>query len=578
MSSDLLASIPLFSGVDDSNRRALSESMTSVSLHSGETLVSEGDEGDAMFVLVSGRLRAFVSGDGEERAVGDVSAGEVVGEMALISDEPRSATVRAVRDSQLLRLDRDDFMAAVNQQPSLLVETARVVVRRLERSIHGHQDPSTPRTIAVIAAGGGSDPSSLARELAANLGAPVVDSAARDEVAEAGSDAVAAWLHELELTNERVVYLADPQLTPWTERCLRQADRVLLAAERTGSTDLNEVEQALPATTMARCDLILVHPASASMPSGTSAWLRGRQVTRHHHVRAGDGFGALTRNLTGDEVAVVLSGGGARGMCHIGVLRAFEEREMPIDLIGGTSFGSLLAGWHAVGNDWKQVRDLAHHYLVAKGKPIDLTIPVTALTSSKKVSDRIHESAGETDIEDMWRPMFAVSTNLTQGRTEVHSEGKLWKAIRASIAIPGVFAPVRSASGDVLVDGGIMDNLPIATMRQIQDGGPLIAVDLRREIDMPSSDLPDHGHVPGLGLLWRRLNPVSSKPKAPTITDVMLRTTEAGSVLQARAQLGLADHVLRPDVSEFALMDWQALDRLIEVGYEHAMAEMGDWA
>jgi NTE family protein len=284
------------------------------------------------------------------------------------------------------------------------------------------------------------------------------------------------------------------------------------------------------------------------------------------------------RNLTGTELALVLSGGGARGMAHIGVIRALGEANVPIDLIGGTSFGSLVAAWHSIGLDWEGMRDVANHYLVALGQPIDVTVPMAALTSSKKVSDRIRGSIGRVSIEDLWRPAFAVSANLTRGEVEVHQRGPLWKAVRASIAIPGVFAPVRSETGDVLVDGGIMDNLPIATMRRLQDGGPLVAVDLRAEVSMPADDLPTHGHLPGLRLLWQRLNPFATNPRAPSIADILLRATETGSVLNARAQLPLADYLLHPDVGDFGLLQWNGLDALIEIGYRDACRELAAWA
>lgn len=581
----ILGDLQLFASLSDDAVGVLADAVESTHIKGGETLMSEGDVADALYVVVSGRLRAFVNTDDGEQAVGDISAGEVVGEMALLSEKPRSATVRAVRDCHLLRLSGDDFIAAVHRDPTTLIETAKVVVARLERSIHGHVDPPTPRAIAVLPAGDTADHHRVASLLADALGerTAFVDRNARDlhiGDGEVSDVELSAWLNERESDSEIVVYASDIETSPWTDRCIRQADRILLVAAADGPTSLNSIErqlQTMSSATTARVDLVLLHPESSANPSGTSRWLRDRRTSRHHHVK-GDDVSALVRNLTGKEIALVLSGGGARGMAHIGVIRALTEAGVTIDLIGGTSFGSLVAAWHAIGMEWRGIRDAAHKYLVAKGQPIDVTIPLAALTSSKKVSDRIHETLGDTEIEDLWQPMYAVSANLTKGEVEIHRRGTLWRAVRASIAIPGVFAPVKSATGDVLVDGGIMDNLPIATMRGIQDGGPLLAVDLKATVSMPTDDLPTHGHLPGLRLLWRRIHPFADNLKAPSIADILLRTTETGSNLNARTQMPLADYVLNPDVADFGLLQWTGLDSLIEIGYRHANERLQAWA
>jgi predicted acylesterase/phospholipase RssA len=581
----VLGELQLFSALDGAALEVLADAVESMHLRGGDTLMHEGEKADALYVVVSGRLRAFVDAEGGEQPVGDISAGEVVGEMALLSHSPRSATVRAVRDCHLLRLSDADFEKAVHSNPSTLIETARVIVARLERSIHGHTPPPTPRAIAVLPAGDGIDHQAFAKDLANALGGRtvLVDRQTRDDHAGENDPTeaeLAAWLYDTELRSDAVVYASEPGASPWTHRCIRQADRILLVGARAGNPALNDVEQELLASrgkTTARIDLVLLHPQGAPPPSGTAKWLDRRDVVRHHHVRGAD-IRALVRNLTGTELALVLSGGGARGMAHIGVIRALGEAGVPIDLIGGTSFGALVAGWHAIGLDWNEIRNAANHYLVALGQPIDVTVPVAALTSSKKVSDRVHRSLGEAFIEDLWRPAFAVSANLTRGEVQLHRRGSLWKAVRSSIAIPGVFAPVRSETGDVLVDGGIMDNLPIAIMRGLQDGGPLVAVDLKAAVSMPADDLPTHGHLSGLRLLWQRINPFADNPRTPSIADILLRATETGSVLNAKAQIPLAEYLLRPDVGDFGLLQWSGLDDLIEIGYRHTIQELETWA
>jgi CRP-like cAMP-binding protein len=134
---ELLSRIALFSELSEPSVQALAEKAASIYLQAGSILMREGGPGDALYALVSGRMRVFAEQpDGSSVAVGEISAGEVIGEMALLSDEPHSATVKAIRDSHLFEISRDDFEHLSREEPTVAMAVARLMVGRLNRSIH----------------------------------------------------------------------------------------------------------------------------------------------------------------------------------------------------------------------------------------------------------------------------------------------------------------------------------------------------------------------------------------------------------------------------------------------------------
>jgi NTE family protein/lysophospholipid hydrolase len=551
----------------------------------------EGGPGDALYALVSGRLRVFADQpDGSNEAVGEISAGEVVGEMALLSDEPHSATVKAIRDSHLLEIAREDFEALSREEPTVTMAIARLMVGRLRRSIHRAGEVGRVRSLALVGANHEHSLDGFAAQLedalqttasVATLSSRLVEaSVGRHHVgASPGSVAdleLVEWLNRQEAAHDIVVYVTDPVMSAWTQRCLRQADRVLVVGRASSSPTAGEIESSLSKTrsdSAARTDLVIVHPPGTSSPSGTSRWLTEREIGGHHHVRDGlsEDYERLARSVLGRAVSLVLSGGGARGLAHIGVLRALEEAQVPVDFVGGASFGALIAAALARGDDSAAIRESTQRLLIDRRRPLDMTAPATALTGGRRIVSVLQDGFGDTRIEDLWHRFFCVSSNLTKARVRVHTTGLLWEALRASVSIPGLFPPVNSGEGDVLVDGAVMNNLPVDVMKSLTDGGPVMAVNLRADFPLQAEDLPRHGMLSGWKVYGRRLNPLADALELPGIIDVLLRTTEVGSVLSSKTMEQRADVVFHPPVGDFGLLDFTAGNRLVEAGYRHAV-------
>ena len=354
----------LFGTLEESVLRALESALELVTLRGGETLFQQGELGDSLYVVISGRLRVVVEVDGEERAVAELGHGETVGEMAVLGGERRSATVYAVRDTNLARLSREDFDHYLAKYPQTFAPIfTRKIVARLQAQISGAQfNPDRLNTIAVAPASVDVDLESFCARLTAALsrhGRCLHLNASRcDELLWRGaSDAteqhdsntvIVARLGALETDHRYVVYQTDAIDSPWTRRCTRQADHVLLVGSGSADPQPRAAEQVIHAASGARRakqSLVLLHPDGSRLPSGTGRWLALRDVDAHYHVRLdGEGdFDRLARVLTRNAIGLVLGGGFARAIGHAGVVRALEELSIPVDFVGGTSMGAIMA-------------------------------------------------------------------------------------------------------------------------------------------------------------------------------------------------------------------------------------------
>jgi len=563
-------------------------------LAAGETLFREGEPGDAMYIVVAGRLSFVVEDAGGDVLVrGEVGPGEVVGEFALLTGEPRSATVYAIRDTDLVRLSQPVFEDLVRQYPRVMLHLARNIIKHGRQAIRASA-PTEVRatTIAVVPTSRSVPLADFALRLVEALTAfgPTLHlsgerfdrcygkaGAAQTAEDHPTSIAITAWLSERETQYRYIVYETDATWSPWTRRCLRQADRLLFVGEAGTDPAPGEIEVAGPLKAMGlRRELVLLQPEGIERPSGTAEWLAQRHVQAHYHVRlkVQADFQHLARRLTGRAVGLVLSGGGARGMAHVGTIRALEEAGLPIDFVGGTSIGAVIGAGYAMGWNYRELVERVRSFSSTRVL-LDRTLPLVSLFASKKLTQVLRTLFQEVQIEDLWRPYFCISCNVTQGREVVHREGALWKAVRASVAIPGVFSPILD-DGDVLVDGGVINNFPIDVMRDLCGNGIVIGVNAsptrhrHREYRFGPS-------ISGWWVLWRRLNPFTPAPPVPSIVGSLMRVLGVNSLYRERAVRHLADLLIQPSVEGVGILEFDSYPEIIEIGYQAARQALAAW-
>ncbi len=580
----------VLAALDEAQLAALAEAGSWVTTKGGSVLMHEGDPGDAAFVVAGGRLQVTRTVEGEEVMVGEVGPGELVGEIALIARRPRTATVRAVRDTELVRIGSAELSRAAVREPGLMGGLAGLIVDRLRES-RPLRPAQSVRTIALIPLGGVPVSTAVAEAMCRGLsrlgGCELLDLGRVEEFVgqepneepspPGGGSRLVRWLNNLEADSRFVLYVADPRSDEWSARCARQADRILLVQDGSGSTDVGG-GPAGPASLPVRRELLIVHPEVTSRPSGCAPLLRRLGVSAHHHVR-GDrqsDFDRVARLLTGRGTGVVLGGGAARGWAHLGVLRGLEELGIAVDAVGGTSIGGVMAAAFAIFPEAEQRERILEHGLAGPRRLFRMTLPIAALSSGRTVTEALRspQAFGDLRIEDCWLPLFLVSTNLTTAAPKVHKEGPIWRAARASASIPGLLPPVCE-DGELLVDGAILDNLPIGVMHDQLQGGRVIAVDVEPSIDLKVGR-PFEPSISGWKLLLNQINPLRESLQVPRMAAVVARSQAVRGPHDGRWRLDedAGDVLLRPPTGGSKAFDFRSYRALIEAAHQYTLERL----
>lgn len=564
----LAKALPIFRDLDTAVLDEVAEQIEWFALPAGVTLFDSGDAADAVYFVASGCLAAYATtAEGHRRLVGQVTAGETVGEMALISGRPRNASVVALRDTELGRLSREAFEALMLAHPRGLLNVSQVLVQRLESSqlqVRGAR--SRPKTIAVLP----HDADCGAATFAAKLAAALEKIGSTELVwSQRGAEHTSQWFHRVERDNEFVVYVCDAAPTSWTKLSLRQADVVLLLARAdtasSGWPAIDVMQHSAPV--LQRAELVLLQ-GKEIQPGAATRWLKLLPADiRLHHVYRPKDISRVARLLTGAAQGVVLSGGGARGLAHIGVLRAIRERGVEIDAIAGTSIGAIVAAGFA--SQWSD-EELTHRMkrgFVDTNPLNDYTIPFTALVAGRKVTRLLKREFADIVIEDLPLPFFCVSSNLTSGQLAIHRRGEVWRWLRASVAIPGVLPPVLH-KGEVFVDGATINNLPVDVMRDFARGR-VIGVDV--SADRAFTTVMEEGDAPPL---WKFVQWFRGRERRINILQVLWRSGMINSAASSATQRELSDLLLKPPLEQIDMLNWRAFDRAVDVGYRYAMERL----
>jgi NTE family protein len=529
-------------------------------LRAGDVLFRRGDPGDSVYLVETGRLEVRGRSAGADAVVAELGRGDLVGEMSVLSDLPRTATVIACRDSRLLRLDRHDFAELMAVAPEIGVDLANLVVTRVMAP--PPERVRRPSTVAVMPVA--LDPARVdvvlgALEQTARIGVTGASDHARHEEHE-----LLEHLDRLEREFDLLVY--DGRGEPaWRSMAVRHADLVVAVVDaRTAPGAVADFVRR-DGPIRGRLDLAVVHDTGTAVPPDGARWTKHVDVQRIHHCVVGDRGTTrrLGRLVSGDATGVLFSGGGARGLAHLGAWRALVESGTDVDAVGGVSIGALFSGAAALDYDPDVLHAEVDAKLVRRGAIFDPTLPVAAVFRGARLSRLLEEVAQDRTFENSWRSSFATSANLTTGAIEVHRRGPHWKAIRASMSIPGLFPPCRSGDA-VLVDGAVFSNMPAPVMRDLHPGIRVIGIDVGTHPgDLLAQDLPDTGEVSGWRWLAHRATR-RSRHVIPNLAQLMLRIVDVGTPANSEPP----DLLVRPAVDGIPLLAFKEIDRLAAAGYD----------
>lgn len=533
-------------------------------LTGGEPLFAAGDEADSLYLLRSGRLGVFHRAEGQPpQFLGVIRPGEPVGEMALIAGTPHSADVVALRDSEILALPREAFFEVARTEPDVMIHLSRLMLSRARD--HSSNAAGEPTVFGFVGARARPIRAFVERVAAAVVGmghtCQVIDETALRSASE--------WFSRVEDSHDYVLYVAEADQPAWAALCARQVDRLFIVGDALTAPPPVVPSRSLEGQNHQFTDLILLRDARMDRPANTAIWVNALEPGRWFHVREGHEADSarIARILTGTAVGLVLSGGGARAYAHIGVVRALNEMQVPLDFLGGASMGAVVAAGPAL--DWSDEElDARIRTAFVKSNPLsDIAVPIVAMTRAGKVARLLYDAYGDIDIADMPRPFFAVSSNLTTGRLEVHRRGLLRRAMRASIAIPGVMPPVV-IDGQVLVDGAVVKNFPTDVMRQL-NAGPIIGSDMSqvRGVDPTALENPPS---------WWRWIASGAWRNGPPIVSVLMRSATITTDTELQRSRAETDLLILPNPGATDIRDWKIYEPVVEAGRTAALAALAD--
>lgn len=531
--------------------------------------------------MVTGRLQLTAINDGAQTLDVSVGRGDIVGELGIIEQAPRSAAATATRDSTLARLSEEAFETLTGRYPKLMLQVFRKILTRVMRP-----NLSAPEAgmIAVAVLSPNADVDmvrSISREIESHGPTLFLD---REQVsrffnrrgvvdADAGTAEQARHdelLHEADVTHRWVVLETDPTLTTWSRRALRSADRVVLVTSPFPDEREHELirafTEAVDTVTDRELWMVQTNQVFINRPTANKAVIATMHPDRilQHHRGLPSSTARLGRLASGTATGVALSGGGGRSFAQIGALRALAEAGHNLDVVTRTSMGSVVASMFALVANPKNLTE--HIEEGFRGtNVIDYTLPLVSLTSGKGLTEAIIATVGPILIEELTLPFCCLSTNLTTAQLVEHRRGSVADALRASVSLPGVFPPVV-VNGELLVDGGVMENLPVGPLVRDSGVGTVLAVDVAPP-NGPGSSLAYGSGVSGGQALRHQVsrNRASYPGIANTVMSSMLRSSA-----RARNDALADDNVdmyLSVNLRGVKLLDFDAISEIAERGY-----------
>lgn len=576
-----LCNVPVFASLPPAMLDEVAALAETVRVRREEWLFRAGDPADGVYIVCIGHMEVLQEGP-EPQTLNTLTRGAVLGELALLSDSLRSASVRALRDTELLKIDKASFDSLLRSEPELALSLTRVLSAQLQasRAIPVARR-ARPVTIALRALGPNVPLLDLADELSRAMCAwgKVAVLYPGDEQAEPGdgearADAnsrFAPLIERCEQDHDQVIMVCGSRDYPsaWDEFCVSRADRVLAVVREA----MPDEHLAGPASDgqimdMRGSDLLGygVQPGSASL-AGWIACLAPKSVfaISADGRRRGD-VARMARRLAGRSVGVVLSGGGARAFAHLGVLEVLLDAGMLVDRVGGVSMGAFIGGLLAAGHDSAAIDACCYEEWVRRNPINDYTVPRSSLIKGHKAQAMLDRVFGDIRLEELARPFYCASVDLRGNRLVIDRDGPMALAVGASISLPLIGPPMRREDS-LLIDGSLLDNLPLAPMSSSGEG-PVVAIDIKGGEERPRA----HAYSPA----GKRPAEQTHRKRLPSLPETMARIALLSSASTDEAARRHADLTFGVRVSGVGLLEFHQIDEARAAGRRAAIAALED--
>jgi NTE family protein len=581
--AEFLRNVRVFAGLSPALLEQVARLAGEISVAGGEWLFHEGEVGDGVYVVRVGHLEV-VHEQPRLEPINTLTRGAVLGELALLCESVRSASIRALRDTELLKIDKRDFDALLDAEPELARSLTRVLSSQLQssRAIPVARR-SQPVTIALCALVPGVPlleiADALSRAMCADAKVAVLYPGEREgetarEQIESRAGAIARFaplIERCELDHDNVILVcsADGSTSAWDDFCLSRADRVLSVVDRTEQLDGDRSSPDREAR-LARVHGSDLLGLGVAPGSGTLAGWISRIAPSSTHVIGTDGtrtrdVARLARRLRGRSLGVVLGGAGARAFAHLGVLEVLLDAGVPVDRVGGVSMGAFVGALLASGHDSESIDACCYEEWVRRNPLNDYTIPRSALIKGRKVQTMLDRVFGEARIEELSLSLYCASVELRTSTLRIDRDGPLADAVAASIALPLLAPPIRREQS-LLVDGSLLDNLPLAPMSSTGEG-PVLAIDIKGDEGGVLASDPDGEPSRAEEARGARL---------PALTETMARIALLSSANTDEAARLHADMTIKVHVSGVGMLEFHQIDQARAAGRAAAVRALED--
>jgi EmrB/QacA subfamily drug resistance transporter len=563
--AEFLGAVSIFAGLPRPQLEQLAEAARAVRLPAGDWLFHEGEAGDAMYIVRAGRLEV-VSETEPGSGLRVLGRGDVVGELALLSGSPRAASVRASRSSDLIEIRSDEFERMLIERPEVSLGLAKAMAAQLRESRPALvRTRALPIAIALVALDQQVPVARLGAALAAAIGryANVTTlTGSETQAPPTGASPAAVYaplLDRCSAAHDHVVMIAGQpwEDDPWTDFCLQQADRILAIGSGADSA-----APAAQRVELVGCDLVAWNVAPGS--GGLGAWAAALDPIETHAWRSGPELQRdllrSARRLTGRSIGIVLSGGGARAFSHIGVLDELVAAGITIDRVAGASMGAYIGAMFAMGLGPDEIDARCYEEWVRRRPLSDYSFPRHALIRGQRGIALVNRSVGSVAIEELALSFTCHATDLRSGEAVLSRSGPLQEALERTMCIP-IIAPPRVRGGRLLVDGALVDNLPIERMAALGEG-PIIAADVKASLSSATERSPTS-------------EAANERPeRLPTLGETVMRVVFMGSTNSSEAAQRHSSLLITSRPPGIGLLEFHQIDHAREAGRQAARAAL----
>lgn len=592
-------------------------------VQAGMLLARKGEMCDQLQVVLSGRLKSgFNERLGDENEFG---RGACIGQTHVITGSEWPEDIYAIRNSEIAVIPANVLEYLMNLFPQTAVHVAKSIAKKAQHkrrkatrafSILEDSNELSVATIAVVPLCFDSvaDAQELCDTITSRLEkiAPcklMTRSIARQCVGRkvfqtrnaVHEQKMSRLFCDLEESSCLTVYQADAKFTWWTKLCIQQADHVLLVVNANFAPRCKQLEKYLSwayEKRMVRHIKVLIlqeveqktlgavdkkSPCTKKVRVPVSdelnewiekqRWIEGQHLARLPFDVHDMDIARMCRRITGRSLGLALGGGGARGLAHIGVIRALMERNVTIDVCGGTSQGAFIGALYSKSPDsyedlLENSRIMANNMASINKKLFDLTLPIVSYFNGAGFDQQIIESIGETTkFSDLLLDYFCTSTDLCRSSQVIHTKGLCWKYIRASMSLCGYLPPI-SEDGKLLVDGGYTNLVPGDILIEQMNAKAAICVDVAKE---HTYDYYEYGtNLSGFWLLLNSLNPFAKTVRVPSMGELSQRLIWVSSTNHRKSLMDKVDLFLSPPVSNYGTLDYDKFDEIVDKGYQYA--------